>query len=88
MRIFQDIGFADNIEEKLVPFLHYMWVNGNREILLKVPYGGVDISGWENGYLMYQPEVEQALDEAVKSFPTVEVNQGWVAEDFIELMIV
>lgn len=85
MRIFQDIGFADKLEEKLVPFLNYMWVNGNRDVLLKVPYGGVDISGWENGYLMYQPEVEQALDEAVKSYPTVEVNQGWVAEDFIEL---
>ncbi|RHW38347.1 bifunctional 3-(3-hydroxy-phenyl)propionate/3-hydroxycinnamic acid hydroxylase [Lysinibacillus yapensis] len=85
MRIFQDIGFAEKLEEKLVPVRNYLWVNGNRDVLLRIPYGGVDISGWENGYLMYQPEVEQALDETVKSYPTVEVNQGWVAENFIEL---
>ena len=85
MRIFQNIGFADRLEDKLVPFLNYMWVNAKKEVLLKVPYGGLDISGWENGYLMFQPEVEQILDEAVKTFPTVEVNQGWAAEDFVEL---
>lgn len=85
MRIFQGIGFAESLENKLVPFLNYMWVNAKRDVLLKVPYGGVDISGWQNGYLMFQPEVEQVLDEAVKSFPSVEVNLGWVAEEFSEL---
>ena len=68
MRVLQGIGCADKIEEKVVPFIHYHWVNAKREILLDLPYGGVAASGWENGYLMFQPDVEKALDEAARSY--------------------
>ncbi len=84
MRVLQGIGCAEKIEEKVVPFIHYHWVNAKREILLDLPYGGVAASGWENGYLMFQPDVERALDEAARSYPNVELNLGWQAEEITE----
>jgi len=84
MRVLQGISCTDKIEEKVVPFINYHWVNANRDILLKIPYGGTAASGWENGYLMYQPDVEKALDEAVRSYSNVEINLGWRAEELNE----
>ncbi|MFJ8065224.1 bifunctional 3-(3-hydroxy-phenyl)propionate/3-hydroxycinnamic acid hydroxylase [Psychrobacillus sp. NPDC096426] len=84
MRVLQSIGCSDKIEEKIVPFINYHWVNAKRDILLKVPYGGTATSGWENGYLMFQPEIEKALDEAARSYSNVEINLGWQAEELKE----
>ena len=84
MRVLQSIGCTDKIEEKIVPFINYHWVNAKRDILLKVPYGGTATSGWENGYLMFQPEIEKALDEAARSNSNVEINLGWQAEELKE----
>ncbi len=93
MRVFQEIGIAKQVEEKIIPLNRYQWVNAKRDLLLEVPYGGADVSGWENGYLMYQPNVEKLLDQKVKTLDNVEVYQGWQVEkidqldDYIEVTV-
>lgn len=82
MRIFQEMDVASKINERIIPIKRYQWVNAERQQLLEVPYGGADVSGWENGYLMYQPDLEILMDERVKSIENVKVYQGWQVESF------
>lgn len=85
MRVFQEVGIANKIIEQVIPIKKYQWVNAKRELLLEVPYGGADVSGWENGYMMYQPNIEKQLNNQVKTMANVEVYQGWQVESFEDL---
>lgn len=84
MRFFQEIGIASQVNEKIIPIKKYQWVNSTKDVLLEVPYGQADISGWENGYLMYQPNVEEQIDKKVRELSNVDIFQGWQVEGFKE----
>lgn len=76
MRTFQKLGIA----EKMLPGTNlqsgYVWTNGNGEVLLDIEYDNPGRNGWPAQYMMYQPHLEQVLDDLVRSMPNVEVIQG------------
>ena len=76
MRTFQKLGVAEEVGRGSVVQRDYEWLNGEGETLLEIQYDDPAPAGWAALNMMYQPDVETALDEAVKALPTVDVRQG------------
>jgi 3-(3-hydroxy-phenyl)propionate hydroxylase/flavoprotein hydroxylase len=76
MRTFARLGIA----ERLLPLVHaqqnYEWRNGNGELLIEHEFSAVGRSGWAEWYMMYQPDLEDALDATCRALPNVHVRQG------------
>lgn len=79
VRVFQSIGAADAIMEDAFRCSTYGWRNQHGETLIDIDWSQEGVSGWASDYLMYQPYVEDALDRAARSHPTVEIHHGWEA---------
>ncbi|MDD7938589.1 bifunctional 3-(3-hydroxy-phenyl)propionate/3-hydroxycinnamic acid hydroxylase [Actinomycetospora lutea] len=75
MRTFARVGIA----EALLPALHvqrnYEWRNAAGELLIEHHFAARGRSGWAEWYMMYQPDLEAALDERVRA-TGVEVRLG------------
>ena len=67
MRTFARVGIA----EELLPTLHvqrnYEWRNAAGELLVEHRFAERGRSGWAEWYMMYQPDLESALDERVRA---------------------
>lgn len=74
MRTFAELGFA----EELLPLLHvqrnYEWRNGAGDLLIEHDFAEVGRSGWAEWYMMYQPDLEDALDAAARGTGGVDVR--------------
>jgi 2-polyprenyl-6-methoxyphenol hydroxylase-like FAD-dependent oxidoreductase len=79
MRIFQSLGAAGDVEAHAHLAEHYTFRNGKGETLVEFDYNAENPSGWRSDYIVYQPDVETALNRAVEQCPTVQVHQGWEA---------
>lgn len=79
MRILQGIGATDTFRLQAIPIPDYDWVNAAGELLLHIDWNAPTPSGWKSDYLFYQPEVEEAVLEAVGRHPSVSVELGWEA---------
>jgi 2-polyprenyl-6-methoxyphenol hydroxylase-like FAD-dependent oxidoreductase len=82
MRILQSVGAAEPLLEDAWPLLQYGCLDADRQPLQIFDWGRPGPSGWQGHYLFYQPELENALDSAVRSHPSVSVEQGVAAIDF------
>jgi 2-polyprenyl-6-methoxyphenol hydroxylase-like FAD-dependent oxidoreductase len=78
MRILQSIDCSDTMERESVSPDNYDLVNADHQLLIRYPWLK-GISGFRTAYLFYQPVLETALDNRVRSLPNVEVTQGWEA---------
>ena len=78
MQIWQAVGIADDLD--VLPIHTYEWFGADGDPILRMDHPPVGPSGWEPGYLFYQPTLERALDSPVRSLPTVAVHCGWSAE--------
>lgn len=76
MRTFAGLGIA----ERLLPGLHvqrnYEWRNGAGELLIEHDFAERGRSGWAEWYMMYQPDLEDALDRACRSLPGLVIRHG------------
>lgn len=83
MRIWQRLGIVGALEEDILPIERYEWLGADGEpiVTLRSPPAP---SGWAYSYVFYQPLLEAALDDAVRSQPTVEVHRGVTAERLVE----
>jgi 3-(3-hydroxy-phenyl)propionate hydroxylase/flavoprotein hydroxylase len=76
MRTFASLGIA----ERLLPELHvqrtYEWRNGAGELLIEHDFAEHGRSGWAEWYMMYQPDLEDALHAVCQGFPRVQVSHG------------
>ncbi|WP_410574802.1 bifunctional 3-(3-hydroxy-phenyl)propionate/3-hydroxycinnamic acid hydroxylase [Amycolatopsis sp. cmx-4-61] len=76
MRTFARLGIAD----RLLPTVHaqptYEWRNGAGDLLIEHAYAAEGRSGWAEWYMMYQPDLEDALHEVCRSTPGVEIRLG------------
>ena len=79
MRIFQSLGVAEAVERQAHLAERYVFRNADGETLMSFDYGADGVSGWRSDYIVYQPDVESALDAAVRACPGVQVHQGWQA---------
>ncbi len=91
VRAFQSIGAADKMLNDAFRCSKYSWRNQHGETLLDIDWSYEGISGWASDYLIYQPYVEDALNQAVRRQPSVTVHHGWSAvsiephDDYVEV---
>ena len=76
MRIWQQLGIVDEIEGDLMPSHRYTWFGADGEPILEMTAPPFVPSGWEPGYLFFQPQLEAARARAAKALP-VTVHRGW-----------
>jgi 2-polyprenyl-6-methoxyphenol hydroxylase-like FAD-dependent oxidoreductase len=74
MRTLARLGVADRLLPGLRVQPTYEWRNGAGELLIEQRFADRGRSGWAEWYLMYQPDLETALDEACRALDTVEVR--------------
>jgi 2-polyprenyl-6-methoxyphenol hydroxylase-like FAD-dependent oxidoreductase len=77
MRILQSVGIADDLEPKLAPMYAMDMIDAQGEIVASAPFATDSVSGWRRAYGLYQPDLEDALDRAARTFAGVEVLVGW-----------
>ena len=77
MRTFQSLGCAEAVESNALRSNKYEWRNVAGERLIEFEWNSEGISGWPSDYLIFQPYVENELDRAARSSPTVSINHGW-----------
>ncbi|WP_375384913.1 bifunctional 3-(3-hydroxy-phenyl)propionate/3-hydroxycinnamic acid hydroxylase [uncultured Microbacterium sp.] len=74
MRTFAKLGISDELLPKLHVQESYDWQNGSGETLIQHAFDRVGRSGWAEWYMMYQPDLEDALDRTCRRSGTVEVR--------------
>ncbi len=53
---------------------NYEWRNGAGDLLIEHNFAETARSGWAEWYMMYQPDLDAALDRACRSYPSVAVR--------------
>lgn len=78
MRIFQQIGIADNVLEHAQIAKGYEFFNAKGEILLSMrpEEGALNASGWAASYMFHQPGLERALRDKLAQSSTVDMRLG------------
>ena len=79
MRILQSLGVAGEFEAHTYPARGFDFLSAVGKTLVHLDWNHQGESGWDLRLQVYQPDLEDALDRAVRSQPAVEVNQGWEA---------
>ncbi|NMN99509.1 bifunctional 3-(3-hydroxy-phenyl)propionate/3-hydroxycinnamic acid hydroxylase [Antrihabitans stalactiti] len=80
-RVIQSVADVDHALRDGRPIDSYRYVNGAGEVLVDLDFSG-ESAGFPAHIAMYQPDIEDAIDARVRSFPNVEVNQGNVVVAF------
>ncbi|GHA82366.1 3-(3-hydroxyphenyl)propionate hydroxylase [Streptomyces tendae] len=76
MRVFQSLGIADDVRRIAEPARVYEFLDRDGSVISRLPREGAAPSGWDASYHFYQPELEDALDAAVRGASTVDVRFG------------
>jgi 2-polyprenyl-6-methoxyphenol hydroxylase-like FAD-dependent oxidoreductase len=76
MRTLALLGIAERLLPQLRLQQTYQWCNGAGELLLEQQFDLVGRSGWAEWNMMYQPDLEDALDAVCRGLPDVDVRQG------------
>ncbi|MDQ0632366.1 2-polyprenyl-6-methoxyphenol hydroxylase-like FAD-dependent oxidoreductase [Arthrobacter pascens] len=84
MRTFARLGIADELLPKINAQRNYEWRNAAGELLIEHEFAVQGASGWSEWYMMYQPELEDALDRLCRSLPNVTVRFNSPVEGYEE----
>ncbi|MFC8720138.1 bifunctional 3-(3-hydroxy-phenyl)propionate/3-hydroxycinnamic acid hydroxylase [Kitasatospora sp. NPDC057198] len=76
MRTLAGLGIARDLLPKVRVQPTYEWRNGRGDLLLEQHFAEAGRSGWPEWNMMYQPDLEEALDAACRSMPHVEVRHS------------
>ena len=76
MRTFAMLGIAGRLLPRLHVQRNYEWLNGAGDLLIEVDFAEVGRSGWAEWYMMYQPDLEDALDGCCQRSREVDVRFG------------
>lgn len=74
MRTWAQLGIADGLLPKLHVQRTYDWRNAEGELLIEHAFAETGRSGWAEWYMMYQPDLEDALDGVCRTIPNVELR--------------
>jgi 2-polyprenyl-6-methoxyphenol hydroxylase-like FAD-dependent oxidoreductase len=75
-RILQGAGLGEELPRLTEPADTYEWRNAAGETLLVIESRGTSLSGWPEGNMFAQPDLEKALDARVRVLPSVEVSRA------------
>ncbi|MBO4252346.1 bifunctional 3-(3-hydroxy-phenyl)propionate/3-hydroxycinnamic acid hydroxylase [Streptomyces griseorubiginosus] len=76
MRLLQNLGVAEELEPLFQPSLAFDLVDKDFNVLRVGGDHGVSTTGWLPWYLYHQPDVEEALDKAIRELDNVDVFLG------------
>lgn len=81
-RAFQMAGVSDEVRKITDPVPDfYEWRNRDGDALLRIDWSQQGLSGWPVANFFSQPDLQKVLDEKARSLSTVEVNNGWEAQE-------
>ncbi|WP_375502516.1 bifunctional 3-(3-hydroxy-phenyl)propionate/3-hydroxycinnamic acid hydroxylase [uncultured Jatrophihabitans sp.] len=81
MRTLDKLGIAEQMAPKLHVQRNYEWVNAAGQLLIDHSFAERGRSGWAEWYMMYQPELEDALDAACRALPNLRISHGATVVD-------
>lgn len=84
MRILQSVGVTGELEPKLSRLVNMSFMDAEGRLMTRVGLVREGVSGWHDGYTMYQPDLEDALHRAVRAQPSVEVLTGWEVQRIVQ----
>ncbi len=76
MRTFAKLGIAERMLPKVHAQRRYEWRNAAGDLLIEHDFAAVGKSGWAEWYMMYQPDLEDALDDVCREIAGVAVKFG------------
>ncbi|MGW5639911.1 bifunctional 3-(3-hydroxy-phenyl)propionate/3-hydroxycinnamic acid hydroxylase [Streptomyces sp. NPDC003832] len=76
MRTLARLGVAEQLLSKVRVQPTYEWRNGAGDLLMEQSFAEAGRSGWAEWHMMYQPDLEEALDGLCWSLPGVEVRHS------------
>jgi 2-polyprenyl-6-methoxyphenol hydroxylase-like FAD-dependent oxidoreductase len=74
MRTFARLGIAEEMLPKVRVQHRYEWTGASGEVLMEQRFEETGASGWAEWYMMYQPDLENALDAACRALPGLQVR--------------
>jgi 3-(3-hydroxy-phenyl)propionate hydroxylase len=89
-RVIATVGDIDHALRDAYPIPTYRYLNADGEQLIELDWRG-ESCGYPAHISMYQPDIEDAIDQQVRASNGVEVNQGWAVvnvrpfEDHVEV---
>lgn len=75
-RILQGAGIGQAIGRLSEPADAYEWRNATGDVLLQIGSKEMGLSGWPEGNMIAQPDLERELDAHVRTLPSVTVARG------------
>ncbi|MFD7769177.1 bifunctional 3-(3-hydroxy-phenyl)propionate/3-hydroxycinnamic acid hydroxylase [Streptomyces sp. NPDC059787] len=76
MRTLARLGVAEELLPKVLVQRTYEWRNGRGDLLREQRFAETGRSGWAEWNMMYQPDLEEALDAVCRSTPQVDVRHS------------
>ncbi len=76
MRTLDKLGVGRELLPKLRVQRNYEWRNGAGDLLIEHSFAEVGRSGWAEWYMMYQPDLEDALDGLCRGSQLVQVRHS------------
>lgn len=76
MRLLQVLGCAPEVERAAVPLREGVFLDRSGHLMLKLPLLLDGRTGWFSDYLLYQPDLDRALQSTIASLPNVQVHRG------------
>ncbi|MFD7691639.1 bifunctional 3-(3-hydroxy-phenyl)propionate/3-hydroxycinnamic acid hydroxylase, partial [Streptomyces sp. NPDC059781] len=76
MRTLARLGVAEELLPKVLVQRTYEWRNGRGDLLREQRFAETGRSGWVEWNMMYQPDLEEALDAVCRSTPQVDVRHS------------
>ncbi|MFB7088436.1 bifunctional 3-(3-hydroxy-phenyl)propionate/3-hydroxycinnamic acid hydroxylase [Streptomyces sp. NPDC056296] len=76
MRTLARLGVAEELLPKVRVQPTYEWRNGRGDLLIEQHFAKAGRSGWAEWNMMYQPDLEEALDAVCRSMPQMEVRHS------------
>jgi 2-polyprenyl-6-methoxyphenol hydroxylase-like FAD-dependent oxidoreductase len=83
MRIWQELGIAEELLVDALPVERYEWFGADGEPIVAFDMPPAP-SGWVFSYTFFQPELEAALERLVARLPTVQTRRGVACTGLVE----
>ena len=83
MRIWQELGIAEELLADALPVERYEWFGADGEPIVAFDMPPAP-SGWVFSYTFFQPELEAALERLVARLPTVQMRRGVACTGLVE----
>ncbi|MDM0032406.1 bifunctional 3-(3-hydroxy-phenyl)propionate/3-hydroxycinnamic acid hydroxylase [Variovorax sp. J22P271] len=84
VRILQSLGTWAPVAEIAVKVTEYAYRNQHGELLIEFKPDAETVSGYHSDYMQFQPVLESAVADAIKTHPKVRFLQGWEAVAFAQ----